>query len=235
MVGSAISSAPDFLNNDWCVSGGSAVGPIEVNSPALHVRTDVTGCHAVVHWRDRVSIPPEIRQNGQHVAARSTRPGAHGCLRIGADDQIEGYQSRPEDLGSSDGGHRAGLPPRPWVERRWSSCGAPSDRQGRPGVRIGLTFQPYMYEIRPAYCLRHRCFAFIAETPDGLPASRAPALPPASPTWTDSHESVRWLSIRGCISTPPCLDSSSVTCDGMEKCDALSSPTPTPAASSPLG
>ena len=99
MVGSAISPAPDFLNDDWCVSGGSAVGPIEVNSPALHVRTDATGCQVVVHSRDRVSVPPEIRQNGHHVAARSTRPGAHRCLRIGADDQIEGYQSRPKTLG----------------------------------------------------------------------------------------------------------------------------------------
>ena len=110
MVGSAISPAPYFLDNDGRVSGRSAIRPIETDSPARHVPTDAIGCHVVVHSCDGVSIPPQIRQNGQHVAASSARPRADGCLRIGADDHIEGYQSCPDDLGLGESGHRVGLP-----------------------------------------------------------------------------------------------------------------------------
>ena len=123
MVGSAISPVPDFLNDHGRVSGGSAGGPIEADPPALHVGANTIGCHVAVHTRDGESIPSEIRQDGQHVAASATSPGADRCLRVGADDQIEGYQSRPEDLWSGDGGHRAG---------RWCTDPAPSVRHDRP-------------------------------------------------------------------------------------------------------
>ena len=95
MAGSTISSAPDFPNGHGLTSGGCAMNPFEEDSPAFHGGADAFGCHVGVHSRGRASILPEIRENGQHVAAGSPPPGAKGRLRVGTDDRLDGHQFGP--------------------------------------------------------------------------------------------------------------------------------------------
>jgi len=101
MPRSTISPASDLLNNDGRMCGRSARGPIEVNTPASQIPTNVLRGHVVIHARDRIGVPSKPRQNGKHVAARSTSPTANGLLGIGADDKIESYQSCSENPGPS--------------------------------------------------------------------------------------------------------------------------------------
>ena len=103
--GPTIRPTSDFLDDDGGIDGGGAGCPIEVNAPPRHVRTDGLGGRIAVHARDRIGIPSEPSQNGQHIPASPACPGTNG--RLGADDHIKSYQARPEDLGFCGRGHWA--------------------------------------------------------------------------------------------------------------------------------
>jgi len=63
--------------------GSAATGlksrEFKANAPSSQVALNLASCRIAVQSSDRVSVPPEVAQNGQHISARATGPNAR-CL-----------------------------------------------------------------------------------------------------------------------------------------------------------
>ena len=87
----------DLLDNNGRTAPWAGVHKLETDSPLTEISQEMFGGCILMQPGYRIRVPSEITEDGQHIAARPSRPQPWWSVHIAIDHNVEGDQARSKN------------------------------------------------------------------------------------------------------------------------------------------